>query len=746
MTTAETSGTPTPAYEGEGGFVFVCYSHEDSDSVYQAISILTDADVNVWYDEGIRPGAEWTDELANAITNCDRFLFFATPRSVDSRHCRNEIQFAINCDKEILVVYLEATQLTPGLELALGWRQALIRSQLDESTYARRLVAAVSASSDSDDMAKSGPTGTRGVVTRRWGRRAVAWIAVLGVVLSGVLYWILGARTPLRASGQSTSIAMLPLQNLGGFADDTYFPDSFSEDLLNRLVSVEGLSVVSRRASFGFRETPGNRIDLAEVAVTLGVRNILSGYVRKVQDSLHLSLELVEVKDDLPTIRWSKRYEDRPMSEVLAIQAEVTRLVASEFFPGGLSDETRVRVANHSTDNVEAYNSYLEARGILRKPLNAALIDRAAALFDAAVALDPEFAWARAGLCSTYTLEYRREGTFANATNACEALTGYAVELFEVRLALGEYLVEIGETERAVTELQGAVQLNPNSADARIGLARSLAARFTANNTELDRVRAEEAYLEGIALEPTYWFAHHAYASYLISRGELDEAQRQLERSLELEPDNPSTSNNLANVLFRKGENDAAVLIWNAVLEKDAGNRWAHSGLGILHHYDREFSKAIDHFRSAIDAAGADHQLWGRLGESARLLPDRQVESQKAFGEAIALARESLQFDPRDWQTKGYIALYSAYLGDFETAEASLKEMFALNSSREPMTHYWAALIAYEQGELERTFAELEQALRSGFDQQKKFIADEPALDALRAEAPERFDALIRRF
>ena len=80
--------TPFPAYEGDDPYVFLCYAHDDEETVYDEITWLHEQGINVWYDEGISPGHEWSDELAKAIQGCTKVLYFVTPNSVLSEHCR----------------------------------------------------------------------------------------------------------------------------------------------------------------------------------------------------------------------------------------------------------------------------------------------------------------------------------------------------------------------------------------------------------------------------------------------------------------------------------------------------------------------------------------------------------------------------------------------------------------------------------------------------------------------------------
>lgn len=121
---------PVTAYEGPQPYTFICYSHEDAPVIYPELELLTDAGLKVWYDEGISPGSEWNEQLAARIEDCTVFLFFLSRRSAVSDHCRSEVNFALDQRCTILVVHLEETQLSPGLRLALGTRQMILRYEL----------------------------------------------------------------------------------------------------------------------------------------------------------------------------------------------------------------------------------------------------------------------------------------------------------------------------------------------------------------------------------------------------------------------------------------------------------------------------------------------------------------------------------------------------------------------------------------------------------------------------------------
>ena len=131
---------PFAAYKGDLPYIFVCYAHEDSDAVYPEIAWLHDRGVNIWYDEGISPGLEWTEALASAIQGSTKVLFFVTPNSVIREHCRRELNFAQEEDHDVVAVHLVDTEVPPGLRLSLNNRQAILRHELSEELYRKELM------------------------------------------------------------------------------------------------------------------------------------------------------------------------------------------------------------------------------------------------------------------------------------------------------------------------------------------------------------------------------------------------------------------------------------------------------------------------------------------------------------------------------------------------------------------------------------------------------------------------------
>ncbi len=126
---------PFAAYRGDGPYLFISYAHRDYEQVYDLIGKMHRQGYAIWYDEGITPGNEWTDEIARALEHCAAFVLLLSPRSAASENVQNEITFALDEKKPVLVVHLEETELRGGVRLQLSTRQAILKYQMPEEEF-----------------------------------------------------------------------------------------------------------------------------------------------------------------------------------------------------------------------------------------------------------------------------------------------------------------------------------------------------------------------------------------------------------------------------------------------------------------------------------------------------------------------------------------------------------------------------------------------------------------------------------
>jgi TolB-like protein len=298
------------------------------------------------------------------------------------------------------------------------------------------------------------------------------------------------------ADAADASIAVLPFVNMSDAADTEYFSDGLAEEILNALAQIPGLRVPSRTSSFAFRD---QQVDLRSVASTLAVAHVLEGSVRRDGERIRVTAQLIDARSD--SHLWSKTW-DRRLEDVFQVQQEIAGEIANSLQVRFGGAENRPRSVG--TDNVEAYERYLQARHFWRQrgegPLRESI-----RLFNEAIGLDPGFARAHSGL--------------AASTAVLAAYTGPEVD--------GD---ELGRA--AQTHALRALSLDPSLAEAHAVLAAVLESQwnFQAADTEFQRA---------IALDPSDSTAQQWYAEFLARVGRYEEAERHIDRALELDPLSP---------------------------------------------------------------------------------------------------------------------------------------------------------------------------------------------------------------
>src|SRR5438046_7161737 len=275
---------------------------------------------------------------------------------------------------------------------------------------------------------------------------------------------------PLTAREEATtegeggeSIAVLPFANLSGDPEFEYFSEGIAEEIINALTQLPGLHVAARTSSFAFR---GPAIDLTEVGAKLKVATVLEGSVRKAGNRLRIGAQLVKVGDGYHL--WSERY-DREMPDVFAIQDEISKAIANRLqVTLGVEGTPLVTPA---TGNLDAYHLYLKGRYYLAQ--RGLGLKKALECFDQALALDPQYALAYAGLADACTVLAQYGLAPPNvlrprARAAVQKALDLAPDLAEVHCASGALgFICDWDWPRAARDLRRAVELNSRYVAAR---------------------------------------------------------------------------------------------------------------------------------------------------------------------------------------------------------------------------------------------------------------------------------------
>jgi adenylate cyclase len=348
------------------------------------------------------------------------------------------------------------------------------------------------------------------------------------------------------------SIAVLPFKNMSGDPEQEYFADGMTEDLITDLAKISGLVVVARNSTFAYK---GQSPDVREVARQLDVRYVVEGSVRKAGGRIRINAQLIDAETGAHL--WAERY-DRETEDIFDLQDEVrARIVAA--LRVKLTPAEESRLAHQLTSNPEAYDYWL--RGLRQvsfftKQGNA----ESRRLFERALELDPGFAAALATLATSYSLAAENGWSSAPTDSMAEArvLAEKAVALDEdlplARWVLGRVLSrrQHFDGDRAIAELQKAIALDPNYADAYALLANVLV--FVG--------RAEEALAQierAMRLNPhfPFWYFYvRGISQFHLTR--YDAAAEDLRKAIERNPTAPWPHRFLAATYGQLGMKDEA--------------------------------------------------------------------------------------------------------------------------------------------------------------------------------------------
>jgi TolB-like protein len=477
------------------------------------------------------------------------------------------------------------------------------------------------------------------LIQRATGR--VLDFVIIGALLLVITMLVVGRLPFYRQTDESISqksIAVLPFENLSEDKANAYFADGIQEEILTRLAKIADLKVISRTSTQQYESKPGN---LSEIAMQLGVANILEGSVQKAGDSVRVSVNLIQAASD--SHLWAETY-DRTLIDVFQVESDVAQKIAASL-EAKLTGREKADIAVAGTKNPEAYDAFLHALA-LRNKQGLEAVEKVIGFSRRAVELDPNYAeaWAMLGIAEAgkYFFPDHSDAQLKRARTAAENALRLAPDSADGHHAMGLfYYYCLGDFDRALTELETAHARAPN--DANILFATALVKRRQGKLDESIEMQHQAAKLD--PLNGDMWV--NLGRSYRGIR-KFDEARSMFDRALTIAPNEVDTLTHKAETYLAQGDLDTT---WNLIggLKLLFTDHGFHVQIGVLTSR-RQFDEAIARVSSAIASpndppplfVAAGHALLGILhvakGDHVKAQPvffqaEQELKSLRAKGD-----------------------------------------------------------------------------------------------------------------
>lgn len=483
-----------------------------------------------------------------------------------------------------------------------------------------------------DGPADSGIALFRGSHTSRLRR----WAVLMGlsflllITLAGYFEWLRFRSRPQPTAGR-VMLAVLPFENLTGDAGQEYFSEGLTEEMIAQLgqLNPKRLGVIGRTSVMQYQRS---QHPLEQINRDLGVQYVLEGSVRRDSKNVRITAELIEMSDQ-KTI-WSRQY-DRELTSLLALQGEIAQKIADEIqlTLGGRGKQfSAFPKPAASSASYEAYDLYLKGRYFWNKRSTQGF-QQAIVCFQQAIAKDPNYAQAYAGLADSYALT--SSYNFGSPKDLMPKARAAALR---------------------------ALQIDATLAEAHTSLA------LIAENYDWDWQTAGKEFQRAIELDPGYPTAHQWYAEELAWQGRFDEAFVEMEQARRLDPLSLSITTDHAATLYYSRQYDRAIEELQTVIDMDPNFPRAHAILALSYLQKRQFPEAVasvEELRRIDPSPG----VWV-LEAYVYCLSGQPAQARRALAKFEQLNRH-VQLDPTT-----SLALATAGTGDKDKFFASLQRAF----------------------------------------------------------------------
>ena len=547
---------------------------------------------------------------------------------------------------------------------------------------------------------------------RRAARVGAAALAVLGLAWVATRFW-----GPAPRPARPPVVAVLPVTNLTGQPEYDATAVGIAEVLVTGLTGIDGIQVLSRLATTGYRDRKG---DLPAIARELDAAYLVDGVLQRSEQQLRVSFSLVQLPTNV--VRWSGTF-DGAFPQLFELQSRVAAGVTGALRVSVTPPEQE-RIEARPTASPSAWEEYTAALALLDRKDRPGNVAAAVGRLESALRADPRFAQAHAAQARAFQARYRETGDASWADRARDAAQE-ALRLepgdVEVRRSLARILADRGRLTEAIDELKRSLALKPG-ADETPRLLSEVLVDAGQKDAALEQAR------RAVSLRPGYAPNHMALGWVRYSAGRFRDAAAAYRYAAELQPDNAWAYQMLGASLHAEGDlAGAAAPYEKAIRLAPDAKAWAN--LGFVYYATGRLADAVRAYEEAARLEPASGTIRRSLGDT-RARAGEASAAKADWQAAIALSREALRVNPRDALQLTNVAVCLAKLGQKEAALGAARSALEAGPTSADAL-YGAAVVHALGGDPSGALAVLEKALAMGASPSQ--AKDDDDLASLRA-------------
>jgi eukaryotic-like serine/threonine-protein kinase len=548
-----------------------------------------------------------------------------------------------------------------------------------------------------------------------WVVGGVVAILLLAFAIPPVRHMVLGLRT----SGGTSSIAgvpplssgpfiaVLPLQILSGSSQIDYVAKGIQEALSAKLFQMKDIRLASDDAA----DQVSQKQSLAKIGRALGANLLVLGTLQSAGDRLRIVMNLEDVIDSKQL--WTHEF-DGVVGDLFTIEDQIyAQLVAG--LDVNPTNEELASAEARPTNNIGAYDLYLRGRNSLRGH-DPKSIQSALDYFDQALKADPQFALAYTGVADASLRMYKikNDGFWTQkALAAAQQAQQLNDKLPEVHATLGSVYAATGKYSEAVSELEGALSLAPNSDE----FYRRLGDVYLSSG---NNAQAVQAFQKAVVLNPYYWVNQNALGRAYAHLADYSKALEAFQQVAVLEPDIDAGFENVGNMYLQQGKYQESIPYFRKALDIEPYFT-TYSNLGTSYFFLKQYANAVQMFEKAVALSPKDADVIVNLAD-AYAGAGQQDKARATYQQAVTAGFKELETNPQDARVMTDIALSYAKTGNATQALKFIRQARAIDKTNVDYI--------YTEAEVHAILGQVPEALKSLRDAfEKRYPAEYAAGD-----------------